>query len=259
MTPRDHIDLNSDLGESALPAHVDRDLALLQIISSANIACGGHAGDEATMRQMIAAARDANVAIGAHPSYPDRENFGRVSFKISAMDLQHALRDQLEALLGVVAVLDASAAHVKPHGALYHDASQNAAVAEAVLSAIVDVGGFCAVIGPPGAVLLELAPRYYLTPIVEAFADRRYEPDGRLRSRSVPGALIDDPHAAAAQALALVRHAQVRCIDDTATAVFAETICIHSDTDNSPAIARSVRDLLEASGIALAACRVWRA
>lgn len=253
MIPRNTIDLNCDLGESSLPVDVERDLALLRCVSSANIACGGHAGDERTMRLMMSAARQEGVAIGAHPSYPDRENFGRHNLNMPIGDLEKTLRDQLTALHAVADAVGTPASHVKPHGALYHDAAQSAAVAHALLSAIVECGVFTVVVGPPGAALLELAPRFHLNPIVEAFADRRYERDGRLRNRMSPGALLDNPNAAAAQALGIARGGHVRCEDGAALNIFAQSICVHSDTPRALEVAQSVRALLEFSGTSIRA------
>ena len=249
------IDLNCDLGED--PAMLERDRELLTLVTSANIACGGHAGDEGTMDAVVAAAVARGCAIGAHTSYADRANFGRVEIEQPANQLESDIADQIAALTRIAARHGVRPGHVKPHGALYHAAMRRPGVAESIARAILRVDRSLAVVTqalPPASVDLA-APAYAalgLGIIREAFADRRYEPDGTLRGRSLPGALIESPHEAASQAFAI---AHLRCIPTEGGGVVpieAETICIHSDTPGAIATARAVREVLRKAGFTLA-------
>lgn len=246
------IDLNCDLGED--PAMLGRDIALLEFVTSANIACGGHAGDEATMRALVRAALARGRGIGAHPSYPDRAGFGRVEVAMAADDLAAALLHQISTLAGIARDEGASLAHVKPHGALYHAALSRPEIANAIASACMRVDPSLAIVAqalPPGAPD-ETAAAYHnagLRILREAFADRAYEPDGRLRSRSLPGALITDPVIAAAQAVSIARDRRIIAAGGTAIPIDAQTICIHSDTPGALETARAVAAALRGAGI----------
>lgn len=253
MTLRSFIDVNCDLGESPSDIGIAHDIKLLRYVSSVSVACGGHAGDADTMRKIVAAAHQSGVSIGAHPSYPDRDNFGRSTIQMGLHELEASIHEQLQAILAVARSSGAILRHVKPHGALYHDAAQNAAIAEAVLSAIARCGIDAAVFAPPGSALSQLAPHFQFTPRIEAFADRRYQADGSLCSRKTPGAVIEDPNLAAAQALSLVRDGVVRSIDGATLRIHADTICVHSDTPNALQTLQAVHGLLEASNIAVRA------
>lgn len=234
--PRRTIDLNCDLGESPERLGDGTDLALLDIVTSANIACGGHAGDEETMREMARAALGRGVAIGAHPSYPDRANFGRVSIPMSIAVLEASIFEQIAAMDRVTRTIGGRLRHVKPHGALYHDAMTNPKVAAAVASAVVRVGPGLILVAMADSPMIPVWRAQGLQVATEAFADRSYEPDGSLRKRTLPGALITDPRLAAEQALSLAR-----------CAVPPDTLCIHSDTEGAVAIARAVRIALTAA------------
>lgn len=247
------VDLNADLGEGD-----PHDAELLGIVSSCNIACGGHAGDEESMKTTIELALDNGVAIGAHPSYPDREGFGRRSGFTAANALAEPLREQLRNLNGVAARLGAVVSHVKPHGALYNDAANDEALAEVVASAVVDMPARCALVGQPSSALEHAAQALGIPFVAEAFVDRAYLADGRLVPRSEPGAVYDDPEAMAVQAILLAVTQRVNSIDAQSIEVRADTLCIHGDTPNAPDAARAVRDALQARGVTIAAPDVTR-
>jgi UPF0271 protein len=225
------IDLNCDVGELEDAAH---EAALLDCITSANIACGGHAGDDSTMERTARLALARNVRIGAHPSYPDRANFGRVEIAMSAVEIENAVREQIDRLDAVVRRLGGQIAHVKPHGALYNVAARHGETARAIGRAVLQWNPRATVFGLAGSPALALWREMGLPVAAEAFADRRYEPDGSLRSRALPGALITDPRQAAAHALRFARAGTV------------QTICIHGDTPGAVAILRACRQALAA-------------
>jgi len=231
------IDLNADVGER------NGDEPLYGVITSANIACGGHAGDKASMREAIDLALRHGVAIGAHPSYPDRAEFGRVTTELTPEALAAEVAAQIARLAAVAAERGARIVHVKPHGALYNDAAYDAAVAAAVADGVLAAPLDLVLVGPARSPALALWGSRGLRTSSEGFADRAYGPDGRLVPRTQPGALITDPHAAADQAVRL------------AAAGECDTICVHSDTPGAVAIARAVRRALEDAGYMVAARR----
>ncbi len=237
------IDLNADLGEGY------DDAAMMPFLSSANVACGGHAGDETTMRATIAAALRHRVTIGAHPSYADRAGFGRRALEVPADELEESIRGQVSVLARIAAELGVSLRHVKPHGALYNRAAQDPAVARTVARAVASLDPTLRLVGLAGSRLRDAAFAENLAFAAEAFADRGYAPDGSLAPRGTPGALLDDPHAAAAQAVAIVRDRHVVAVDGTTHAIVADTICLHGDAARAVEVARAVRDALIAAGI----------
>lgn len=247
------MDLNADLGEGD-----PYDAELLGIVSSCNIACGGHAGDEESMKTTIELALDNGVVIGAHPSYPDREGFGRRSGFMAASVLAEPLREQLRNLNDVATGLGAVVSHVKPHGALYNDVANDEALAEVVAETVADMPGHCALVGQPGSALERAARAQGIPFVAEAFVDRAYLADGRLVPRNEPGAVYDDPKAMAAQAISLAVTQRVKSIDAQSIEVRADTLCIHGDTPNAPDAARAVRDALETRGVTIAAPEVTR-
>jgi len=224
------IDLNCDMGELADTAH---EAALMAHITSANIACGGHAGDEATMERTARLALERSVRIGAHPGYPDPEHFGRLELAMSEAEIADTVYAQIRRLEAVVSRLGGEIVHVKPHGALYNVAARNEAVARAIGEGVRRWGEAAPVFGLAGSPMLEVWRGMGLRTVAEGFADRRYEPDGSLRNRKFPDALITDPAAAADQAVRLARSGR------------AETICVHGDTPGSVAILRACREALE--------------
>ena len=245
------IDINSDLGESEESLANGTDYELMRYITSANVACGGHAGNERTMRETVRIAKELNVAVGAHPGYPDRENFGRIESPMSAAEIEATVRDQIAALAEVAAFFGMQLSHCKPHGALYHAANKSAEVAAAIGRAVLEGDEQLIMVGQAGSSTLTLWESMGLTCAAEAFADRTYEPDGVLRKRTLPGALLEDPSKAGQQALDIaVRHFAV-ATDGAELKITAETICIHSDTPGSVSIARAVSEALKKAGVQL--------
>jgi len=243
------MDINADLGESEESLEDGTDFELMRYISSANIACGGHAGNEQTMRQILTDARRQQVAAGAHPGYPDRANFGRVESPLSPTEIEDSVGQQLAALARIAESLDMRLVHVKPHGALYHAANTNREVALAIGRAAQAIDPGLIMVGQAGSQALEAWRSMGLRCAAEAFADRAYEPDGTLRKRTLSGALIDDPTRAGQQAIDLAVRHKVIASDGSELAVEANTICIHSDTPGSIAIAREVNQRLKEAGV----------
>lgn len=242
------IDLNADLGEGC-----GNDEALLALISSANIACGWHAGDAATMVQTVKWALAHGVAIGAHPSYPDRENFGRTEMQ---RDPEHVYADvlyQIGALDAIVRAQGGMLHHVKPHGALYNQAVRDPALARAIVRAVRDFDPDLVFFGLAGSQMIDVAKEAGLRVKQEVFADRGYNPDGTLVKRGTPGALHEDEEVALDQALTMVREQRVRAIDGTWVPIHAETVCLHGDGAHALAFARRIRERLGAEGIAIRA------
>lgn len=247
------IDLNSDLGEGA-----GTDAQLMPLISSANIACGGHAGDELTMRETVALARRYGVAVGAHPGYPDRENFGRIPVVMTHDELSEEVARQIRALRCIDPDLKIS--HVKAHGALYNEAWRDKAIAKAIVAGVTKVfvaPTDVALFAPPKSALAEAALHAGLRVVREGFADRAYEKDGTLRSRKLAGALHTEPQVAAKQALSFVREGGVRAHDGSFLRLAVDTLCLHGDTPGAPAIAAAVREALTGAGITVRAATIW--
>lgn len=245
------IDLNADLGEDPEAVCDGRDEALLAVVSSANVACGGHAGDDSTMESTILAALRHGVAIGAHPSYPDRARFGRAVLSLNPEEIADVVYSQLSDLGAVASRWDARLSHVKPHGALYAACASRAEVAEAVGTGVARWCRALRLVGQAGSPALDVWRRMGFEVLGEAFADRRYEADGSLRARSFEDALVLDPDEAAEQALSIAAGRGVTAVDGSRLEVRAESLCVHGDTPGAAAIARAVRDRLEAAGMAV--------
>jgi UPF0271 protein len=245
------IDINSDLGESEESLANGTDYELMHYITSANVACGGHAGDERTMRETVRIAKELNVAVGAHPGYPDRANFGRIESPMAASEIEATVRDQIAALAEVAESLGVQLVHCKPHGALYHAANKSSDVAAAIGRAILESDEQLVMVGQAGSPTLTLWESMGLTCAAEAFADRAYEPDGMLRKRTLPGALLEDPAKAGQQALDIATSRFAVASDGSELKITAETICIHSDTPGSVLIARAVNEALKKAGVQL--------
>lgn len=224
------IDLNCDMGELADAAH---EAALMQYITSANIACGGHAGDETTMERTARLALERGVRIGAHPGYPDRANFGRIEMAMTSAEIEATIQEQIGRLEAVVHRLGGEIVHVKPHGEIYNVAVRNAEVARAIGNGVAKWNRRVPIFGLAASPMLDVWREMGLIAVGEAFADRRYEPDGTLRSRKLAGALITDPREAAAQAVRLAREGKT------------ETICVHGDTPGAVEILKACRAALE--------------
>jgi 5-oxoprolinase (ATP-hydrolysing) subunit A len=251
---RRSIDLNADLGEADDDAGRAMERGLLGLVSSAHIACGGHAGDDESMRAIVQAALRAGVRVGAHPSYPDRAGFGRRPMAMAASDLASSLADQIGALIKVAASLGASVCSVKPHGALYGEVGGHAGTFNALVGVVVDLcDPGTALVLPAGAPALTWAEKAGLAVLEEGFADRAYTSDGRLLDRRQPGSVYNDPEQAAAQALGLAQWGTVRAADGTTLTLAVDTLCLHGDSPNALAMARAVRRGLSDAGIAVAA------
>lgn len=246
------IDLNADLGETVDGVPTADDAALFAVISSASVACGGHAGDADSMRAAVAAARAHGVAVGAHPSYPDRAGFGRVRMSLPVDDLRASVAAQLDALLDALGEAGADLRYVKPHGGLYHAIRDDAAQAGAVASAVADVshrlGRALPILGLEGEIA-HAAAGAGLPFVREAFLDRGYLPTGSLVPRGQPSDLLHDPAEVAARAVRLATEGTVAAVDGTTIAVDAASLCIHGDSPDAVAMARAVRAALDASGV----------
>lgn len=247
MQPVARIILNCDCGEG----FVEEDEAILPYVTAANIACGGHAGDECTMRAVLRLCKKYGVSAGAHPSYPDRARFGRAAMTLSAPELAAAVQKQVGLLLALANQEGVQLTHVKPHGALYHRLMHDGEAAEVFVHALVELNPRLAVLGQTGSALLHKAEALGLRPLREAFADRAYERNGALRDRALPGALIEDESACLAQALDIVLHGQVRTHDGAHVVLHADTLCIHSDAPGAMRRARALSEGLRAAGVVL--------
>lgn len=242
------IDLNADLGEGFASEN-----ELLPLISSASIACGLHAGDPSTMRSSIRAAHFAGVAIGAHPSLNDRENFGRTEVPVSGDEVFALVVYQLGAFQAIASSLGIRPHHVKLHGALYNLAARDRAIAAAAVRAIVAVDLTLVLFCPAASALAEAGAAAQLTLAREVFADRNYLPDGSLVPRGRPDALLQDPEAAARRVLRMLEEKVVMAIDGSEVPIEAETICVHGDTPAAVLFARQLRSELSSAGISIAA------
>ena len=245
------IDLNCDMGEIPEAIADGTQEALMRSITSANVACGGHAGDAETMRATIKQAQRAGVAIGAHPGYADRENFGRLELKLSSQEVADSVFEQVRTLADIAERCGSTVVHVKPHGALYNQAVKNRELAKAIADGVTRWSRDVVLIGLAGSPMLEVFREAGFAVAAEAFADRRYEPDGTLRSRKFEDALIRDPEEAARQALGMVERGVVTASDGSEVKLAAQTICIHGDTPGSTNIAEEVARTLRQAGIAL--------
>ncbi|MFC0450474.1 LamB/YcsF family protein [Rhodococcus jostii] len=245
------IDLNCDLGEGFGQWRLADDEALLDIVTSANIACGFHAGDPMIIRRACENAAARGVAIGAHVGFRDLAGFGRRELGVAPADLRDETLYQIGALAVFARAAGSSVTYVKPHGALYNSAALDYERADAVASAIDEFTEPLALVGPPGSQLQRAAETHGIEFVAEGFADRRYTAAGTLTSRSVPGAVIDDPELAAAQAVRMASTGTVEAIDGEQVAVAVHSICVHGDTPGSVRTARRVRHALESADVTL--------
>lgn len=240
------IDLNCDLGEGC-----PNDAELMSIVSSANIACGGHAGDVETMRRTVALALENNVAIGIHVGYDDRENFGRTDLDLSFDEIRGLVAEQSQRLRTICDEIGAVITHLKPHGALYNQAAKDAGKASAIIKGMLDAVGAITFYGLSGSVMLDEARKAGLPTAAEVFADRTYQNDGSLTPRTRADALVSDEARALEQVLDMVRYKRVRTTDAIMIPIVAETVCIHGDGPHAVPFARLIRNSLEAAGIAV--------
>ena len=249
---RTTIDLNADLGEGFGQSGLAEDEALLDLVSSANIACGFHAGDATTMRATVRAAASRGVTIGAHPSYPDIPGFGRRELGLSPKEIQFHVAYQLRAFREICLSENARLSYVKAHGALYNRAARDASAAAAIARAIHDVDPSLVLLGLAGSEMVDAARRSALTFASEAFADREYKSDGSLVPRSEPGAVIHDAKAAAERAITLIESNTIVAGDGTALRVVAQSLCVHGDNPDALLLLRHLRTTLESAGITIA-------
>jgi UPF0271 protein len=254
------IDLNCDMGELPEAVADGSQQALLRFVTSANIACGGHAGTPEMMKQTIEQALAAKVAVGAHPGYEDRENMGRAEQRLTTGEIAALVYRQLRTLHEIAELCGARIGHVKPHGALYNQAARDAHLASGIAGGVAQ---WCTqygidkqeivLVGLAGSVMLESFRAAGFPVAAEAFADRRYESDGSLRSRKLEGALLNDPQDAATQALRIIEEKSVLTIDGTLVPIEAQTICIHGDTPGALQIAEAVHRKLREAAISIQA------
>jgi len=240
------IDLNADVGEGM------DDAALLPFVTSANVACGLHAGDPTVMDRTVSLGLSRGVRIGAHPGYADPEHFGRAAVDLPADAIENLVLYQIAALDGFVRSRGGTLTHVKPHGALYHRGAEFPDVARAIAEGVRRFRPSLVLVGAAGSMLIEAGRDADLAVAEEAFADRRYMPDGSLVPRGQPGAVVTDPDEAAEQAVRLARDRVVTAIDGSRVTVRADTLCLHGDTPGVEAIARRIHDRFRAEGIRIA-------
>ena len=246
-----HIDLNSDLGESLGAWSMGDDATMLEIVTSANVACGFHAGDAAGILSTLKQAAAKGVSVGAHVAYPDLAGFGRRNMDVASADLRADVIYQIGALQALAKVAGTTVRYVKPHGALYNTIAHDERQATDVIEAIRAVDASLALVVLAGSPLAGWAKAAGLTVIAEAFADRAYTPQGTLVSRREPGAVLHDSQLVAERMLRLVREGVVQAIDGSTTPVQADSICVHGDSPGAVAMARAVRETLTQAGIVL--------
>ena len=245
------IDLNSDLGESFGSWPMGQDAALMASISSANVACGFHAGDPGAMRETVALAKAHGVAVGAHPGFPDLVGFGRREITATPQEVEDFVVYQVAALAGIAATQGVRLQHVKAHGALYNMACRDRALADAIARATAMVDRTLILFGLPGSELVRAGEAAGLAVAAEVFADRAYERDGSLTNRHKPGSVIHDANAVVARAVRMVRDRDVVAVDGSVIPLEAQTICLHGDTPGAAELARVVRSGLKAAGITI--------
>ncbi len=242
------IDLNCDMGEIE-----GVDEQIMPLISSANIACGGHAGDDATMHNAVSLAIRYGVSIGAHPSYCDRQNFGRVEIDLAPAEVRQIVIEQIERLKRICNLLGTFVSHVKPHGALYNRAAAHRPTACAIAEAVCAVDPSLVVFGLAGSEAIRVAAELGLHTAAEVFADRNYLHDGTLMPRTAPNAVITDPSHAAQRIIQLIETGTIEAIDGTQLHLPAETICLHGDSPSAVEMAKTIRQRLNESKFALLA------
>lgn len=246
-----NIDLNSDLGESFGAWTMGDDLAMLEVVTSANVACGFHAGDPAGLLRTLRGARERGVAVGAHVSYPDLAGFGRRNMDIASADLQAGVIYQVGALQALARAAGTSVRYVKPHGALYNTIAHDERQARDVIAGVQASGPDLVLVALAGSPLIQWARDAGLQVVAEAFADRAYTPQGTLVSRREKGSVLHDPQEVAARMLRLAREGVVTAIDGSEVRIDAQSICVHGDSPAAVSMAREVRAVLERAGVTL--------
>ncbi len=243
------VDLNCDMGESTTSQKIGDDESIMPFISSANIACGFHGGDPQVIAATIDLAKRYQVAIGAHPSFPDLENFGRKEMALDPEGIRNLIIYQVSALKGLAASMNARLTHVKPHGALYNMAARRQDYAEAIANAVMTIDPNLVLFGLAGSKMLSTAAEIGLTTCAEVFADRSYQDDGLLTPRTQPGAMIKDVQQSVQQVVGMVKEGRVRSMNGRWIELKADTICIHGDTPGAADYAKAIRLGLENEGI----------
>ena len=244
------VDLNCDMGEG-----MDNDAELMDYASSVNIACGYHAGDAETMRRTVELAIEKGVAIGAHPGYADKGNFGRTAISLPLEEIERIVTEQVLALREICESLGSQLNHVKPHGALYNQAAKDRDLAQAIANAVKNVDPTLVFYGLSGSVMIDAAAEIGLATVSEVFADRTYQPDGTLTPRSHPNALIGSTDESISQVLRMVRDGTVISTDGRSVPLKAETICIHGDGEHAVEFAKTIRQALANSGLEVRSIR----
>lgn len=250
------IDLNCDAGEAFGPWPMGDDDALIPLMTSVNVACGAHAGDPLVMRRTVALAARHGVAVGAHPGYPDLQGFGRRPLALPPDEVEAWLLAQIGALAGIARGVGVALQHVKPHGALYNTAADDAALAGAIARAVRGFDPALVLVARAGSLQVEVARSLGLRVAEEAFADRGYDANGRLLARGSEAALLTDADAAAARAVRLVRAGGLPAVDGSWLALRPQTLCVHSDTPGAATTAAAVRAALLAAGVRLCSLAV---
>lgn len=238
------VDLNCDMGEG-----MDNDAELMNYVSSVNIACGYHAGNGATMRRTVEYAIEKGLAIGAHPGYADKENFGRTAMSLPLDEVERIVTEQIRELRGICESLGGRLNHVKPHGALYNQAAKDRELTNAIANTIKKIDPTLMFYGLSGSVMIDAAAEIGLATASEVFADRTYQSDGTLTSRSQPNALIGSTDESISQVLQMVRDGTVNSLDGRIVPLKAETICVHGDGEHAVEFAKAIRQALKNSGI----------
>ncbi|MGN7252378.1 LamB/YcsF family protein [Arthrobacter sp. SAFR-014] len=247
------IDLNSDVGESFGRWSLGDDAAMMASVSSANVACGFHAGDPSVIRATCEAAAGAGVVVGAHVGYRDLAGFGRRYMDVDPRELADDVVYQIGALQALAATAGTRVRYVKPHGGLYNAIVHNTAQARAVVDAVKSVDPGLPILGLPGSEVLRIAEEAGLRAVSEAFADRAYNPDGTLTSRSQPGSVLEDPESVAARVLQMTTGEAITAIDGSELKINAESVCVHGDSPGAVAMAVAVKRALDAAGISIKA------
>lgn len=246
------IDLNCDLGEARDEAGFAAESRIMPFLTSVNVACGFHAGSADVMRKTVRGARTHGLAVGAHPGFLDREGFGRRAVRLSPEEVESLVAYQVGALSGIAALEGVTLTHVKPHGALYNLAAQEPGLADAIARAVASVDRRLVLVALAGSICVERAKALGLTVAEEAFADRAYSPNATLMPRDLPGAVLHDPHEVCHRAIRLVQEGILPTFDGATIQLHADTICLHGDTPNAEALARTLREGLERAGVRIA-------
>ncbi|MGY1551543.1 LamB/YcsF family protein [Microbacterium sp. A588] len=246
------IDLNSDLGENVADRIVSDDASMLRIVTSANISCGFHAGSPEGIRETLTRAARGGVTIGAHPSYRDYANFGRIPVDIDSATLQAHVEYQLGALMGLASAAGAMVSYVKPHGALYNAIAHDERQAKDVVAAVRAIDPSLVLLGLAGGIALDVARQTGLAVAAEAFADRAYTPTGQLLARTQPDAVLHDPREVADRMVRLVTEGVIRAVDGSDIRVDAQSICVHGDSPGSVAMAAETKRSLQGAGVTIA-------